>query len=94
MIPAIILLIICTPLSLWAFYRLYDRIYSDAMRASRDELAREITHCCAYFARDPEARLALQIAADAILAGELMDGERVHRKYARARRIFKDRLEG
>lgn len=95
MIPVpIALLIICTPLSIWALYRLYDRIRSDAMHASRVEIGREIERCCGYFSRDTDAQLALQIAAAAILAGELVDGERVHRKYAKARRLFKDRMEG
>jgi hypothetical protein len=79
--PAIYLLLSIAGLvaALYFGAQLYDKIYSDAMAASRVEIARELIASSSHFSRHRDVVVALDIVAEQILRGELVDGVEVQR---------------
>jgi hypothetical protein len=80
-----LVILISLGLLFWIAGRVIDSIHCRAMASSRDDLARELRLCAIYLTREPDAKLALEITSDMIIAGFVPTGDQVRQKFAESK---------
>jgi sensor histidine kinase regulating citrate/malate metabolism len=74
------LAILSLPITLYLAIRLYDKVKQDAMTGAMTEIGRNLIHQTAHLSRSHEARVALEEAGAALMAGRFVSGADLARK--------------